>query len=175
MVSSNVIWVHTKEDMSEMWSEVKRQGMLWCNGLGGKAGKSGCKGRCLSDEDSDDKPSVAQPKKKKQCHDNEDKVQEIVEDLKLKHGTQYTVMQLCIWAELIASSLYCSTSDPPSDNSIFKGLEETHQAKERSNWNTDTNGERTYAALVQFDCYQHRCEWKGLWYSSTVQLLSIWT
>ena len=81
MVSSNVIRVRIREDMSEMWSEVKRQGMLWCDRLvdaGNKAGKSGRKGRCLSD----DEPAVAQPKKKnKQCHDNEDKVQEIVDDL----------------------------------------------------------------------------------------------
>ena len=85
MVSSNVIRVRIREDMSEMWSEVKRQGMLWCDRLvdaGSNAGKSGRKGRCLSDEDSDDEPAVAQPKKKKkQCHDNEDKVQEIVDDL----------------------------------------------------------------------------------------------
>ena len=27
-------------------------------------------------------------------------------------------------------------------------------------------------ALVQFGCCQHRYEWKGLWCSSTVQLLS---
>ena len=27
-------------------------------------------------------------------------------------------------------------------------------------------------ALVQLDCYQHRCEWKDLWCSSTVRLLS---
>ena len=36
-------------------------------------------------------------------------------------------------------------------------------------------GRRTYGALVQFGCYQHRCEWKGLWCSSTVWLLSIQT
>ena len=30
-------------------------------------------------------------------------------------------------------------------------------------------------ALVQFGCYQHRYEWKGLWCSSTVWLLSAQT
>ena len=29
-------------------------------------------------------------------------------------------MQLRIWAELIVGGLYCSTSDPPSDNSMFQ-------------------------------------------------------
>ena len=82
-----------------MWSEVKKQGILWCDGLvdtGSRANKSGRKGKHMSDEDSDDEPSVTQPKKKKKKVDNEAKVQEIVDDLKLKHGTQYTVMQLRI-------------------------------------------------------------------------------
>ena len=41
-------------------------------------------------------------------------------------------------------------------------------------FNTDMNG-KIYGALVQFGCCQHRYEWKGLWYSSTVPLLSIQT
>ena len=140
MQGSNVIRVRTKEDMSEMWSEVKKQGMLWCDGLidaGSKANKSGRRGRCMSDEDSDDEPSVTQPKKKKKKVDNEDKVQKIVDDLKSKHGTQYTVMQLRIWAELIAGGFYSSTSDPPSENSMFQraGGSSSGQKKERSNWN----------------------------------------
>ena len=32
-----------------------------------------------------------------------------------------------------------------------------------------------YGALVQFDYRQHRYEWKGLWCSSTVRLLSTQT
>ena len=127
MQGSNVIRVCTKEDMLEMWSEVKKQGMLWCDGLvdtGSKANKSGRKGRgkYVSDEDSDDEPSMTPPKKKKKKvdRDNEAKAQEIFDDLKSKHGTQYTVMQLRIWAELIAGGLYSSTCDPPSENSMFQ-------------------------------------------------------
>ena len=40
--------------------------------------------------------------------------------------------------------------------------------------NTDMN-EKIYGALVQFGCYQHRYEWKGLWCSSTVWVLSTQT
>lgn len=120
MQGSNVIRVRTAEDMSEMWSEVKKQGMLWCDGLlDAGAKKSGRKGKYVSDEDSDDEPPVTQHKKKKKKPDNEAKVQEIIDDLKSKYGTQYTIMQLRIWAELIAGGLYSSTSDPP-DNSMFQ-------------------------------------------------------
>ncbi len=68
MQGSNVIRFCTKEDMSEMWSEVKKQGMLWCDGLvdtGSKANKSGHKGTHVSDEDSDDESCMTQPKKKR--------------------------------------------------------------------------------------------------------------
>ena len=36
-------------------------------------------------------------------------------------------------------------------------------------------GRRNYGALILFSCCQHRCEWNGLWCSSTVQLLSTQT
>ena len=124
MQGSNVIRVRTKEDLSEMWLEVKKQGALWCDGLldmGSQATKAGRKGRHASDEDSDDEPSrhvhVSQRKKKK---DNEAKVQEIVDSLKSKYGSQFTIMQIRIWAELIASGLYPSTSEPPHENSMFQ-------------------------------------------------------
>ena len=122
MQGSNVIRVRTKEDLSEMWADVKKQGMLWCDGLldtGSNAIKSGRKGRHVSDEDSDDEPSrtVSRRKKKK---DNEVKVQEIVDSLKSKYESQFTIMQLRIWAELIASGLYPSTSEPPYQNSMFQ-------------------------------------------------------
>ena len=42
--------------------------------------------------------------------------------------------------------------------------------------NTDMNGKiYMYGTLVQFGCYQHRYEYKGLWCSSTVWLLSTQT
>ena len=122
MQGSNVIRVRTKEDLSEMWLEVKKQGTLWCDGLldtGSQATKASRKGRRVSDEDSDDEPAqyVSQRKKKK---DNEAKVQEIVDSLKSKYGSQFTIMQIRIWAELIASGLYPSTSEPPHENSMFQ-------------------------------------------------------
>ena len=59
------------------------------------------------------------PPKRKQS-EREDKVQEIVHNLKEKHSTTYTPMQLRIWAEMIASSLHSSTEDPPN-TSMFAG------------------------------------------------------
>ena len=37
---------------------------------------------------------------------------------------------------------------------------------------TDYMNGKVCGVLVQFGCYQHRYEWKGLWCSCTVWLLS---
>ena len=103
MVETEVIRVRTKEDLKEMWSDIKKSQCttLWCDGLldeeSGKCGKSSKSGhkrkRAVSDEESDDEASQSTKTQKKKV-DNEDKVQEIVDSLKSKHETKYTVMQL---------------------------------------------------------------------------------
>ena len=85
-----------------MWSEIKRSPRtgLWCDGLvddsSSKSSKSGRKRkRAASNEESDDEANQSMKTQKKKV-DNEIKVQEIVDSLKSKHGTKYTVMQLRI-------------------------------------------------------------------------------
>ena len=124
---------------------MKKQGTLWCDGLldtSSQATKAGRKGRHVSDDDSDDEPSrhVSQRKKKK---DNETKVQEVVESLKSKYGSQFTMMQIRIWAELITSGLYPSTSEPPYDNSMFQ------RAGGNSSQKKDQSGSAIAQALSQ--------------------------
>ena len=52
--------------------------------------------------------------------DNQEKVQEIVDILKNKHGSKYTPLQVRIWAELIASGLHPNSEQPPPTNSMFE-------------------------------------------------------
>ena len=64
MVGTAIIRVRTKEDLKEMWGDIKKSQCttLWCDGLvdeesgeSGKSSKSGCKRkRAVSDEESDD-------------------------------------------------------------------------------------------------------------------------
>ena len=105
MVGTEVIRVQIKEDLKEMWGEIRKNQCttLWCDGLvddeSSKSNKPGRKRKCAaSDEESDDKATSSQSTKtqKKKKMDNEIKVQEVVDvdSLKSKHRTKYTILQL---------------------------------------------------------------------------------
>ena len=129
MLGTEVIRVRTVEDLKEMWCDIKKasgqNATLWCDGLVDderlKTSKSGSKRKSkASDVESDDEVHSSKRSQKKKKVENDSKVQEIVDRLKSKHGTQYTVMQLRIWAELVSSGLYASTDEPPCNNSMFQ-------------------------------------------------------
>ena len=79
------------------------------------------------DERSDDEKKTQSKKKV----DNEVEVQKIMDSLKSKNGTKYTVMQLRIWAELVCSGLYTSTEEPPCKNSMFQRAEGDSSSHEK--------------------------------------------
>ena len=112
---TNVIRIRSKEDLLETWAEIRKSKntSLWCDGLIESSTSSKRKRKLvLEDEDEDE-----QPRKKR---NTDEKVQEVVNDLKNKHGSKYSVMQLRIWAELLVSELYFSLEDPPHNNSMFE-------------------------------------------------------
>ena len=129
MIGSEVIRVRTEEDLKEMWGDIHKSSSttLWCDGLiddeSGKSSKSSKSSRkrkyVASDDDSDGEQSQSTRPQKRKKVEKDEKVQEVVESLKSKHGTKYTVFQLRIWAELISSGLYTSTDDPPCNNSML--------------------------------------------------------
>ena len=51
---------------------------------------------------------------KKKAMEKEEKVQEVLKNLKEKHLSHCTAMQLRIWAEMIAGGIYVSMDDPPN-------------------------------------------------------------
>ena len=123
MQGTNVIRVRTKDDLLEMWSDIRKQRSctLWCDGLvefGSKYSKSNIKRKHASDDESEEELPRSRKKKKKAA--NEDRVQEVVDNLRSKQGSKFTTLQLRIWAELISSGLYTSTDEPPSNNSMFQ-------------------------------------------------------
>ena len=120
---SNVIRVRSKEDLSEMWSEIKKSKntCVWCDGLMEVSSKkSGRKRKTpISDGEDSDEGSSSKPKPKNKHADVDEKVQEMVDTLNGKHGRKYTFMQIRIWAELLVSGLYNNLDDPPYKNSMF--------------------------------------------------------
>lgn len=72
--------------------------------------------RILVTDDDDEAPEeVKEPKKKKQSKSEEKfaRVQEVVEKLKGKHGTKYTIEKLNCWAHMIDMGKHDSYEEPP--------------------------------------------------------------
>ena len=80
--TNNVIRDRTRDDISEMWSDIRKQRSyttLWCDGLvevGSKCSKSGVKRKHASDDESEEELPRRRKKKKKAA--TEDKVQEVI-------------------------------------------------------------------------------------------------
>lgn len=113
---SSVVRIRNKKDLFDVWSALRKPGSkvtLWCDGLVDRRGAGNSRKRPQSDEPGSDSESTVTRPKKKQV-DRDRKVQDIVDDLKGTHASNYTQMQLRIWAEMIASGMHLSLSDPPS-------------------------------------------------------------
>ncbi len=110
MRGANVIRIRSKEDLSEMWSEIqksKNTTSLWCDGLiEVNSKKTSRKRKLISDDEESDDYSSCKSKPKKKRQETDEKVQEIVETLKKWYGAKYTFMQVRIWAELIVSGVW---------------------------------------------------------------------
>lgn len=111
---SNVIRIRSREDLSEVWADLRRPNsklVLWCDGLKERRNRK----RTQNEADSDDDDiSVSTAKKRKQQPGKEEEVKEILESLKKKHDSNYTPMQFRIWAEMVAGGLHTSTDDHPN-------------------------------------------------------------
>ena len=128
--NTSVVRVRTKKDLSELWSDVKNaktKAVLWCDGLIDKSNQKRKSGETVDSED--DKPS--KKKARKSQPDTDKKVQDVVNDLKAKHTSGYTPMQLRIWAEMIVTGLYENTDSPPT-TSMFVRAGGATSAKKRN-------------------------------------------
>lgn len=81
---------------------------MWCDGLVGRR-RSSPKQAQSEDVGSDSELTMARPPKRKQT-EREDKVLEIMDNLKESHFL--TLHVNAIWAEMIASGTHSSTEDP---------------------------------------------------------------
>lgn len=119
MQSNTVISIRSKEDLAEIWANLKKGTniTLWCDGLrvatGAGISRQKRHHQTNSDSDVDSGDEDNPPSKKKS---KEDRVQKIVDDLKKQHGEKYTIMQYRIWAETVNGGMHKSTTEPPSSS-----------------------------------------------------------
>ena len=99
-----MIRVCNEQDLSELWSDLRKPGSkvaLWCDGLKEKGAGSRKHAHSEDGDSEDERPS----KQKKQAEKNSE-VQEIVDNLKTKHGSSFSPMHFHIWAEMIAVGMF---------------------------------------------------------------------
>ena len=141
--NNTVVNIRTEEDLCEIMDSLRGgvSVVLWCDGLETdeltvttSTSTSKKKPLHVSDSDSDD-GDVGTSKRKKS--DNE--VQKIVDDLKKRHGEQYTFMQIRIWAESIHGGIHNSRTEPPT-TSMFN----------RASGSSPSNAKKNSAI-----CYMH--------------------
>ena len=106
VVGANFISIRTEEDLGEILSNLLKGEniVLWCDGL--SCGSS--RKRKATDLDTDESEAT------KKTNDRDDRVQNILGDLKKEHGEKFTVMQYRIWSEMIAGGMHGSTVEPPA-------------------------------------------------------------
>ena len=123
---SNILRIRSKEDLCEVWSKLhtNTKTTLWCDGLHANTEKGEVSKAAKRGRDSNDNNSG----KKKQ--DREEKVQEIVENLKQKHSeSKFTTMQIRIWAEMVVSGMYSSLDEPPKTSMFGRAGDGSPQKK----------------------------------------------
>ena len=103
-------WLGTNADLNLMYQAIgaKRELVLWCDARSEpQKNKDAAKvSKRKSTEDTENRP----PTKRKQIEEN---VSDIVDELKLKHESKYTMPQMRLWARMIASGNHESLDDPP--------------------------------------------------------------
>lgn len=110
MQNNSAVSFRSAEDLTEIWEQllVGKSITLWCDGMTSSRNK---KRSCDELEEESEK---RKSKKRKKDTTREEQVEELIEGLKVKHGTAYTPMQFRIWAEMIAGGVHVSHDEPPS-------------------------------------------------------------
>jgi hypothetical protein len=121
---AHVVRIRSKDDLSEMWSELKLKSnvSLWCDGLVSPKNSSRNKRKlsAMSDDESDDEPIPKHRKKRASVDTCSERVQELIDKLQKNHGSKFTTMQVRIRAELVVAGMHRSLDEPPQGNSVFE-------------------------------------------------------
>ena len=137
-VGNKRVWIRNQKDIHDVIHLLKTKDnhsvTLWCMGqsatpavpsTGSKRPRNATV--LVSDSDSDEEPpekrqtsrSKQQKKKKSRQEEKLERVDDLIDELKEKHGTKYNAVQYRMWAETIDSGRHSSSEIPPR-GSIFK-------------------------------------------------------
>ena len=100
------VWIRTESYVQDVWNFVHygENVSLWCHGvhIASASKKHSSESGSDSDESLSRKPKKKKRKKKVSVLDaKNNRVEEVVTNLRQKHGTQYTTIQYRLWAEML--------------------------------------------------------------------------
>lgn len=134
---NSAVSIRSNENLVEIWDLVQKGKniVLWCDGIVLAKENRKRSARVDSDDDSEIEQKRRSKKKKKDDSVIEDKVEEMVQKLKAKHGnTTYTQMQYRIWSEMIVGGIHVSQNEHP-ETTMFARCGSAVSAKKRSSSN----------------------------------------
>ena len=112
------IWVRTQSDLSELLRIIQSKSttLLWCDGVDQQKRKKrsqlpGSEGS--SDSDNDQYGQTAKKRRKTASEDKENRVDDTLNKLREKHGTNWSTIQYRVWAETIVGGRHTSFDQPP--------------------------------------------------------------
>ena len=133
---SHIVTIRSKEDLLEVWSNVKKGSniILWCDGL--KKSTSESKKGAISSDGSEDEEEIPETvkrkrkrpektdeeedgetrKKRKKDEDKDKKVQTTIDQLtaNIAHNKAYAPMQYRVWAEMYLGGVHPSLDSAPT-------------------------------------------------------------
>ena len=126
------VWVRNNEDLKEVHKLLKtsdsHSGTLWCDGKADhRSAKRSVSDLNFSDSDGENNarlPKSKSKKKRTRYEEKAERIEDTVDQLKEKHGNQYTLVQYRIWAETMESGQHSSVENPPTGR-FFKSQSKT--------------------------------------------------
>lgn len=154
---SNVVNVRNKEDVLEIWANIKKGAniTLWCDGM-----KQPNKRTRSGDGSSDDEPTV---QKKSKEEDRDDKMDSTIKELQEKHGSNtYTLFQYRIWAEMLIGRM--ATIDHAPTSTMFLRAGGVFNKKRSSNVNVMEAAGSSPAKVIESrtKCYKQLSDLKNM-------------
>ena len=117
---NSVVSIRSKEDMMDVWKDIRKgtKVVLWCDGL--RATKRKRQTPQMDEEDSDEEGGICIKPKRAKMEERENKVHDIIKELKEKHGNSFSPMQLRIWSEMVVGEMHSSLDEPPSTSMFIR-------------------------------------------------------
>ena len=116
LVQNEKKWIHNAEDAQDALGSAKHGGKLtlWCTGVGPKSQAPGQK-RPWTGPGACSEESMAIKKKKKQSftEEREERMTEIIANLRERHGSKYSTLQYRLWAEMFINDTHKTLDTAP--------------------------------------------------------------